>query len=427
MAAALLVPLPARAKAQPQLEPGSGSPAGAELDVFHVVIGQGDLVWEKFGHNALWVHDPVAGTDRVYNYGLFDFASPGYWGRFIKGNWIYQVGQNDIADLLWHYRSADRQIVAQRLNLSPAEKAEVQRFLEWNTRPENREYLYDYFRDNCSTRVRDVLDAVLGGRIGKATRGLATLTTYRWHSERLMADDQVTSTGLLAGLGPAADRPIDAWEEMFLPEKVQERLRTIRLADGSPLVAEERILNPSLNREEPRSQPPSRLGWYLLLGSALAAILVLTGRKATSSRAARFAFTALSGLWLLFAGTGGIILLALWAFTNHTIAYRNENVLQLSPLALPLVLLVPALAFGARWAARPAWWLAASIAALSLLGLAAQPLPGLDQVNGGIIALALPINLALAYVVLVLAREAGGRNPAAAPPERPVHAAARGS
>ncbi|HZG42725.1 MAG TPA: hypothetical protein VEY93_07165, partial [Longimicrobium sp.] len=111
-------------------------------------------------------------------------------------------------------------------------------------------------------------------------------------------------------------------------------------------------------------------------------------------------------LWLLFAGVGGFVLVYLWAFTNHSIAYGNENMLQLSPLALPLILLVPCVAYGARWAARPAWVLAAAVAALSVFGFVAQVLPWLDQRNAQVIALALPINLALAWMVRRMARGA---------------------
>ena len=67
------------------------------------------------------------------------------------------------------------------------------------------------------------------------------------------------------------------------------------------------------------------------------------------------------------------------------------------------MLLVPCVAYGARWAARPAWLLAAAVAALSVLGFVMQVLPGLDQRNAQIITLALPINLALAWTVRRLA------------------------
>jgi hypothetical protein len=392
-----LAAAPVTARAQTPIAPDTG------LTVTLLTMGQGDMVWEKFGHNALWIHDPATGEDRVYNYGMFDFKSPGYWGRFMKGNWLYELGVHDIRTTVYNYEYFNRAIWAQQLNLTPAQKREMQAFLETNALPQNREYLYDYYRDNCSTRVRDVLDRVIGGRIRAATADSLTGTTYRWHSERLILDDKPSYVGLAGGLGPAADRDITAWEEMFLPFKLQEQVRRIRVPDASgrevPLVGREWTLLPSRGRPPERAEPPAWTPYFLVAGLLVAGALVLMGRRAPRSALARFGFSAVSALWLLFAGVAGVMLIAVWAFTNHQIAYRNENLLQLSPLALPLVLLVPCVAYGARWAARWAWLLAAAVAALSVLGFVMQILPGLDQRNGQMIALALPINLALAWTV----------------------------
>ncbi|HEU0298033.1 MAG TPA: DUF4105 domain-containing protein [Longimicrobium sp.] len=400
LAAALVLAAPVRAQAPPTL-PDTG------LSVVLLTMGQGDMVWEKFGHNALWIHDPAAGTDRVFNYGVFDFDSPGYWGRFIKGDWLYELGVFTIDQSVYQYQYFNRAIDAQLLNLPPAQKRQLQALLETNALPQNRQYLYDYYRDNCSTRIRDALDRVLGGTLRAATADSLTRTTYRWHSERLIADDAASYVGLAGGLGPGADRRITAWEEMFLPFKVQEQVRTIRVADAAgrqvPLVAQEWTILPAVGREAPLATPPRWTPWFLVAGVLIGGALVLLARAAPRRALARFGFSAIGALWLLFAGTGGVILVGLWAFTNHQIAYRNENLLQLSPLALPLVLLVPCVAYGARWAARPAWVLAAAVAALSLLGFVMQVLPGLDQRNAQIIALALPINLALAWAVRGLA------------------------
>jgi hypothetical protein len=389
-------PVPARAQALP-IAPDTG------LTVTLLTMGQGDLVWEKFGHNALWVHDAATGEDRVYNYGMFDFNSPGYWGRFIKGNWLYELGVHDLRTTVYNYQYFGRAVWAQQLNLTPAQERELAAFLANNALPQNREYLYDYYRDNCSTRIRDALDRVIGGRLRAATADSMTGTTYRWHSERLIVSDEPSYVGLAAGLGPAADREINAWEEMFLPFKVQEQIRAIRVPDASgrevPLVAREWTLLPAQGRAEERRDPPPATPFFMVAAVLIASVLVLTGMSAPRSAAARMGYAAVSALWLLFAGTAGVMLIGLWAFTNHQIAYRNENLLQLSPLALPLVLLVPCVAYGARWAARPAWLLAAAVAALSVLGFVMQLLPGLDQRNAQIITLALPINLALAWTV----------------------------
>ncbi len=420
--AAALALAAAPARAQAPIAPDTG------LTVVLLTMGQGDLVWEKFGHNALWIHDPATGTDRVYNYGMFDFNSPGYWGRFMKGNWLYELGVHGIRETLYNYEYFNRAVWAQQLNLTPAQKRQLQAFLETNALPQNREYLYDYYRDNCSTRIRDALDRVIGGRLRAATADSLTNTSYRWHSERLIADDVPAYAGLAAGLGPAADREITAWEEMFLPFKLQEQVRAIRVPDASggevPLVAREWTLLRDRDRDGPLIQPPAATQFFIVAGVLIACVLLLTALAAPRSAAARFGYSAVSALWLLFAGTAGVALVGLWALTNHQIAYRNENLLQLSPLALPLVLLVPCVAYGARWAARGAWLLSAAVAALSVLGLVIQVLPGLDQRNAQIIALALPVNLVLAWTVRRLADHTRTEPAAAAAPRKREKAAA---
>jgi hypothetical protein len=400
-------------------------PDRAGLRVVLLTMGQGDAVWEKFGHNALWLVDAEAGIDRVYNYGVFDFDSPGYWGRFVAGNWIYELGVSDIRSTLYAYRWLNRSVLAQELNLSDEQKGRLHAFLETNALPQNREYLYDYFRDNCSTRIRDALDDVLGGSLRAATGGTPSGTTYRWHSERLIAADPVSYTGLAMGLGPAADREIDLWEEMFLPFKVRDRVRDLRVGDA-PLVAREWTMVEAEGRAGELPAPPTRAPWFLAAGVLIAAALAALGRAAHASRAARAGYAALAALWLAFAAVGGWVLVFLWAFTSHTIAHRNENLLQLSPLALPLVLLVPFAAYGARRAHRPARDLMLAIAALSVAGFVLQLLPGVDQRNAQVIALALPVNLALAWTVLRMPPPPAVALPAPEPRRRRRAAAARG-
>lgn len=377
---------------------------GDHLTVYLLTMGTGDAVWEKYGHNALWIRDELRGIDRVYNYGVFDFNSPGYWSRFIKGDWLYQLAVSDMELTLYQYRYLNRTVVAQELALTGPQKAELARFLEWNALPENREYLYDYFRDNCSTRVRDALDRVLGGRLRQATEGVETGTTYRWHSRRLMAGLPIVYAALNTGLGPAADRPIDAWEEMFLPEKVRERVSELTVADEQgnprPLVRSERVLYEAVGRGPDRQAPPAWTLGFLAIGLVVAAViggLALLGRR---SAIGRFGFAALGSLWSLLVGVGGALLVGLWAFTNHVAAHRNENLFQFDPIALLLTVLIPAAVYGVGWARRPTKYAAIALAGFSLLGFVLQLLPGIDQVNGEVIALILPVNVILAWSVV---------------------------
>ncbi|HET6232500.1 MAG TPA: DUF4105 domain-containing protein [Longimicrobiaceae bacterium] len=385
------------------------APNGDSVRVYVMTFGPGDDVWEKFGHNAIWVHDPVAGTDQAYNYGMFDFRQENFVLRFVQGRMLYWMAGFDAGFTLDHYRQQNRDVWVQELNLTPAQRAELRDFLVWNQRDENRFYRYDYYRDNCSTRVRDAMDRVLHGALRARWGNVPTATTYRSHTERLTADDVPTYTGLMIGLAQPADRRITAWEEMFLPMRLRDYLRTAGTHDAAgrvvPLVRTERQMVQAVGRPAERTAPPQRIAWYLLAGVTIGGVIVLLGMRARRSGAARFGFAALASLWLILIGFGGLILLGLWTLTDHAIAYRNENLFQFDPVALPLILLVPCMAYGARWAARPAARIAVIAAALSVLGFALQALPWFYQVNGVVIALALPVHVALAYTALRLRDE----------------------
>ena len=421
--ALLLAPaaLPAQGAEPLAPTPDPAAPAAMAPRIVLLTIGPGDMVWERFGHNAIWVQDPANGINAAFNYGMFDFAQEDFVSNFIRGKMLYWMDPIDGPATVDHYRRQNRTIWAQELNLTPEQAIALRDFLMTNARPENKFYRYDYYRDNCSTRVRDAVDRVLGGALKAATDTAASGTTYRWHTARLTGEsvaDVPVFTGLMGGLGPASDRPISRWEEMFLPMKMRDRVRELRIPDAAgnlvPLVASEGVLYDAVGRPAEQTAPPRWTIGYLLAGLAIAGALVLLGVKARRSAAARFGFSAAAALWFLFAGTGGLILAGLWSFTDHSIAYANENLLQLSPLALPLVLLVPALAYGARWAAKWAARLSLAVAALSVVGFLMQIIPGLDQGNGVIVALALPVNLALAWVTRRLAFWAEGRGPAPA-------------
>ena len=373
---------------------------GSELRVYLLTMGPGERVWERFGHNAIWIRDPAAQPDTAYNYGLFDFQQENFLLRFIRGQmWYWMAGFPAEAYVRTYVRD-NRSVWMQELNLPPAARLQLREFLRWNEQPEHRFYHYDYYRDNCSTRVRDALDRVLGGAIKAQTAGLPTGTTYRFHTQRLTANDPPVSTGLLLALGPGVDRPISAWEEMFLPLALREHARRVVLPGPNgttvPLVAGERTLFES-TAPEPPGAPPSWLPWYAAAGAVVGGLAVLLGAAAgdTERRRARIGLGLFSGLWGLLGGLGGVVLGVLWAFTDHAMAYRNENLFQLNPLLIALAVLVPLGLRGHR-AARWARAVALSLFVLSLTGFVLQALPGLDQVNGPIIALLLPIHLGVA-------------------------------
>jgi hypothetical protein len=387
----------------PPAEPGS------ELTVSVITLGQGEQVWERYGHNALWIHDEARGADHTYNWGVFDASDAGFILRFVRGRMRYWMESVDVQRLLEFYRSYDRTITIQRLALGPAQRVALRDFVEWNAREENKRYWYDYFRDNCSTRLRDALDRALSGALQRETAGQITPHTYRSESIRLMEGMPLTQLGIAIGLGPLADRKLTGWEEMFVPMRMRDRLRQVRISgpDGAPipLVAEERQVYVS-HRPPELQQAPPLLKRYAVVGVIAAAVIVASGFLAFVAWGAPFA--AVAAIWSALSGVGGLLLLFLWLGTHHLFAYRNENLLQLSPHAVVLAVLAPLAVY--RPSLRPtAWWLAAAMVALSLLGLVLKALPGFDQDNLFFIALVLPGHLALVWVLLRLARAADRR------------------
>jgi hypothetical protein len=391
-----------------EIEPGS------ELVVYLMTMGEGDMVWERFGHNAIWIHDPVSNTDHTYNWGLFDFDEPGFLRRFIQGRMLYAMDAFDAHRTIQGYAGANRSVWVQELNLTPAQRRDLVQFVEWNRLPENRYYRYDYYYDNCSTRVRDALDRALGGEIRRQTAHAPSGETFRSHSRRLTANDVPTYTGLTIGLGPGVDREISRWEEMFLPLAMRDIVQGLTVDDGRggrvPLVRSERAVfiadRPTLPDAPPRWWPG-----YLLAGLVLAGAFLGLGHFAGRSGLARAAFAGLGVLWGLVVGLLGVVLAGLWAFTDHAAAYRNENLFQFNPLALALIALLPALIY--RPGRLGAWAVPVSgtLAVSALLGALLKPLPWLIQVNGDILVLMLPVHLAVAVTTFLLAREPSESGP----------------
>ncbi len=375
---------------------------GSNLTVYLLTFGWGNAVWERFGHNAIRIKDLGRGTDVTYNWGMFDFNQPHFLRRFLTGDTRYWMEAIDLEPMLGYYRQHNRSILAQELNLSPAQRLKLQQFVQWNALPQNKFYRYDYYRDNCSTRLRDALDHALSGQLQLATVTRMTSGTYRWHTQRLMKGDIPLYTGVTLALGHPADKPLSVWEEMFLPVRMANDFRSVRIADSTgtqiPLVRSEMALFTAGRPPEP-SAPPNYFPWYVAVGILVAAALIALVRTAEGGhRLAFFAATAIATLWSLVAGLAGTALAIAWLFTKHYFMSRNENLMHFDPLSIALAFLIPLSVYGLRGVSR-ARKLSGFVAALSLVGFVLQGIPFFDQKNGEIIALALPINLAVWWTV----------------------------
>jgi len=379
----------AHAKGGDVAAPPAAAPAAPEISL--LTIGPGEIFFERFGHNAIVVRDPANGSAVAYNYGIFDFAQQDFLLNFARGRMRYRMALDDLADDLEMYRDEHREIVEQRLALTPEQARTLVDFLEWNARPENAQYRYDYFEANCSTRVRDALDHALGGALHAQSEGRSRGYTYRLDALRLMAPEPWLMLLIDLGLGPYADQRIDYWQESFVPATLADVVAGA--SNGGALAAPAVTL--ARGEIEPSPILPPDLRWpFLGLGIALGAGLYLLGGSARASRRVPLATFAL--LFELFCGIGGLLLLFLWFGTEHRSAWRNENLLLLNPFCLALLPAWFGIARGRlreRPRARAIAWL---VVVGSALALFSKILPTFAQANLHWIVLFLPIHLALA-------------------------------
>ncbi len=134
------------------------APPGSELTISVMTMGVGEEVWERFGHNAILVEDRRAGSSIAYNFGMFSFRQEHFLLHFLQGRMWYWMAGYPTEEEVPRYIAARRSVWQQELNLTPAERLAIREDLERNARDENKFYRYDYYLDNCSTRIRDVID-----------------------------------------------------------------------------------------------------------------------------------------------------------------------------------------------------------------------------------------------------------------------------
>lgn len=363
-----------------------------------VTMEPGEAYWARFGHNALLIDRGDGSEPTFYNFGYFDFEQPGFLARFLRGDMRYLAVALPMSSDLGSYASEGRGARLQWLRLEPEQADALAAALAEHVRPQNAEYRYDYFLSNCSTKVRDALDAALGGALKRQLEGRSMGVTYRHEALRHGAGIAWLHLGMHLGLGPYADRPLSIWEQSFIPARLAEALRDVRTPAGEPLVIAERELLPHRGPLTP-ADPPR----WLWLALALGVLLALPLARAARGRLGGLLLFAVWGL----TGLIGLGLLLLWVGTAHESAWANRNLLLVNPLAL---LLLPAcvqlwrqrrspresrLRFGAH-----------ALAIVSVAGVVLAQVQVYPQQHLEWVALLLPLQIALSLALLQARRGA---------------------
>lgn len=373
---------------------------GANLEVYVYTYGDGDFVFEKFGHIALAILDKRTGEEVAFNWGMFDFEQANFLWRFLTGDTRYWMQGYPSGAFNAVYQAQNRTIRRQTLAMSPVARGALRDFVVWNAAEENRYYRYDYYSDNCSTRIRDALDWALNGALQRALRGPGRGVSWRDETARITATDLPVYAGIQIALGQPADHDLTAWQETFLPDYLAAHLARVQFAGGAggalmPLVSQDTLLYRDTRAPMPEVAPDRRLP-AAIIGVVFALVLVALARM--PGGAARAAVTTLGTLWFGVGGILGTALLLAGTVTKHApYMGRNLTLFLLHPL-----LLVAAACWWARGregaAGRTARLAVAMIAVIAVIGVVAQHLPVFHQHNTEVWFLVAPVHLGAALV-----------------------------
>jgi len=354
--------------------------SGDDREAWLVTFGPGEIYFERFGHNAIWLREPAAGLDHTFNFGYFDFEQEDFFLRFMRGRMLYFSIAQPANIEFEHYRQNNRSIRAQKLNLKPVQFQQLRDYLLNEIQPENRDYRYDYYLNNCSTRIRDALDIALDGALSARTGQIPAKLNFRDQTRRLTQMQFWYYLGLETGLGFPVDRVVTRWDEMFIPMVVADEIAamSVETADtGRPLLETDIMLFTS-SLPAPTDAPNTIWYRYLLLGLLLTGLAWLNGKFMPKVWLAGLCYA-----WVLVSATLGFIIAALWLLTDHEASSKNANLLLFNPLLI--LALLPRLQ---RIAAMIL--IGGNILALVLLFLPVH------QYNLDVVALITPINLAVA-------------------------------
>lgn len=298
----------------------------AQISIITCAPGQEQL-YSAFGHSAIRVYDPDLRVDHAFNYGVFDFDQPNFYLNFARGSSFYKLAVMYYPDFLYTYQYYNRSVTEQILNLTADQKQTIFNFLIWNAQPENASYRYDYFYDNCATRVRDVFANQLKGVVTFDSTYIQTDYTIRELTDLYLTYQPWGDLGIDICLGLPMDKKASPYEYMFLPDYIQSSFNHAHNdATNSALVKSEQVVF----RADPMSLSNGLFHPWVVFGIFLLVIVLLTYRDFKRNKISFW----LDGLLLLGTGLIGILLLLLWTSTDHQAAAKNFNLLWALPTNL---------------------------------------------------------------------------------------------
>ena len=314
-----------------------------DLTIKIIIISPGDEIYMWWGHIVLIVEDTRENRLRLFEWGTFTYPGNSFILDFINGQIRYFCTSMPLD--MERFINGNWEIRAYSLNLDRNAKEIILNYAENNVLPENCYYDYRLFSDNCSTRIRDIIDMGTGGQFKAAFDGVPGQYSLRQHIRRYTWFKPVSDWFLCLLMGHNFDKKISPWEAMFLPVEVARNIGNITYFDSSgmerKLVDSVQVFDSSKKIPAIVDKPP--LSWpFSLLAGVLAAVLLLFIDVFNKKRYrnARILLALIQSLLGLILGLTGCVLVFSIFFMNGEYFHMNSNLLFVNPLFLAIIPLV---------------------------------------------------------------------------------------
>jgi hypothetical protein len=286
-----------------------------------LTCGPGDELYSQFGHSAFRIQDFNNHYDVVYNYGVFDFKKPNFYTNFAKGKLYYKLDKAPYNYFFRVYQHENREVKKQVLNLSLEQRKKLTSFLENNAKPENATYQYDFFYNNCATKIRAVLDEVFPNEIVIKDNHITTSFTMRDLINNNVPHNSWANVGINIALGAVIDVKATSDEYQFLPKYIFEAFNNATI-NKNPLIKESSTIL-AINESRVNKHGVSILSPYSILSILSLLIIWLTYNDYRKKKRNKI----LDFILLFTTGVTGIVSLLLWFATDHTTTINNLNIL----------------------------------------------------------------------------------------------------
>jgi len=295
----------------------------AQVSLMTVVPGE--FVYSTFGHSAIRVKDPGTRFDRCYNYGTCDFEQPNFILKFCQGKLLYNLDVESYRSFEYGNLQDRRPMQEQVFNMTQAQKQRIFDLLQENYKVENRYYKYDFFYDNCATRIRDILQETFTYQLQFDSSELPKKATMRQLLQPYIEDKPWLDFGIDLVLGLPADRIAKTADYMFLPDYVHNLFAKAKTGESSALILSERNIPEVPLKKEPFSPSPLDRPFWVMSFVALIGLLSMANPRTER---------IFDGLFWFVLGLAGLVIGLLWFATDHSATKFNLNILWAWPTHL---------------------------------------------------------------------------------------------